>query len=215
MIYILGAGGMAREVLDIYKDLDKSKEIAGFVEENCKDINSKIYNINIFESSIIDILPKTSILIGAMGSPKRKRWIGEIKQKGFDFDTLIHPSAIMGSDVKIDKGSIVCPMVVLTCDIKIGQHSIININTTINHDCVIGDFVTICPGVSIAGNVTIGDESWIGIGATITDEISIGRGSFIGAGAVVTRDVPDNVLAVGVPAKPIRILNESDWVKLI
>lgn len=206
---------MAKEVLDIYKNLSTSHGVAGFIEENCKIAGSKIHDKNIFDSAVIEIAPKDSIFIGAIGSPKRRRWIKEIEQKGFGFDTLIHPSVIIGTNVNIDEGSIVCPNVVLTCDIRIGQHSIINVNSTINHDCVIGDFVTICPGVHIAGNVTIGDNSWLGIGATITENVSIGRSSFIGAGAVVTKDIPDNVLAIGVPAKPVRTLNESEWEKLI
>ena len=215
MIYILGAGAMARETLNIYKDLGRFKEIGGFIEENCKNEGLNIHGKSVMDGSIIDTLPKDSIFIGAMGSPKRKRWIEEIERKGFNFDTVIHPSAIVGNFVNIGKGCIVCPGLILTCDIKIGWHSIINIGSTINHDCIIGDFTTIGPGVSIAGNVTIGDECWISIGVKIINRISIGKGSFIGAGAVVTEHIPENVLAVGVPAKPIRKLTESEWEELI
>lgn len=215
MIYILGAGNMARETFNIYKDLNRLMEIAGFIEENCKSKDLKIYGKNVMDASIINVLPKGSIFIGAMGSPKRKRWIEEIKQEGFSFDTVIHPSVIQGESVKIHQGSIICPAVVLTCDIEVGQHSIINTNTTISHDCVIGNYVTICPGVNIGGNVKIHDECWIGIGATIINKVSIGRGSFIGAGAVVTQDIPENVLAIGVPAKPLRKLSESDLKELV
>jgi len=215
MIYILGAGAMARETLNIYKDLGRFKEIGGFIEENCKNEGLNIHGKSVMDGSIIDTLPKDSIFIGAMGSPKRKRWIEEIERKGFNFDTVIHPSAIVGNFVNIGKGCIVCPGLILTCDIKIGWHSIINIGSTINHDCIIGDFATIGPGVSIAGNVTIGDECWISIGVKIINRISIGKGSFIGAGAVVTEHIPENVLAVGVPAKPIRKLTESEWEELI
>ena len=48
------------------------------------------------DATIIDTLPKDTIFIGAMGSPKRKRWIEEIEGKGFGFDTAIHPSVIAG-----------------------------------------------------------------------------------------------------------------------
>lgn len=65
------------------------------------------------------------------------------------------------------------------------------------------------------GNVRIGDRCWISIGATIIQKVSIGKGSFIGAGTVVTKDLPENTLAVGLPAKPIKKLSESDWKKLI
>ena len=215
MIYILGAGSMARETLIFYKDLGKFKEIGGFIEENCKKKDLMIHGKKVIDATIIDTLPENTIFIGAMGSPKRKRWIEEIEEKGFGFDTVIHPSVIISDFVNICKGCIFCPGVILTCDTKIGRHSIVNIGSTINHDCIIGDFVTISPGVTIAGNVTIGNKCWIGIGAKIIDNISIGKGSFIGAGAVVVKDIPENVLAIGVPAKPIRNLKESDWEELI
>lgn len=215
MIYILGAGGMARETLNIYRDLGRFDEVAGFIEENCKREGLKIHGKSMMDASVIDSLPKNSIFIGAMGNPKRKRWIENIELKGFNFDTAIHPSAIIGNSVNIGTGCIVCPRVVMTCDITIGQHTIISIGSTINHDSIIGNFVTISSGVNIAGKVIISDESWIGIGATIIDKVSIGKGSYIGAGAVVTKDIPENVLALGIPAKTIRKLSESDWERLI
>jgi sugar O-acyltransferase (sialic acid O-acetyltransferase NeuD family) len=215
MIYILGAGATARETLNIYKELGRFDEVAGFVEENCKNEDLKIQGKSVIDASRITSLPEDSIFIGAMGSPKRKRWLEEIEQKGFNFDTLIHPSAIIGDSVNIDEGCIIYPGVILTCDIKIGRHSIINIGTTINHDSIIGNYVTVGPGVNIPGNVIIGNECWISVGVKIINKISIGRGSFIGAGAVVTKNIPENVLAVGVPAKPIRNLDESSWDELI
>lgn len=215
LIYILGAGNLARETFNIYNDLNRLKDIAGFIEENYKGERSQIYGKNVMDASIIDTLPKDSIFIGAMGSPKRKRWIRAIEHKGFGFDTVIHPSVIKGEFVRIHEGSIVCPAVVLTCDIEVGKHSILSSNTTVSHDCVIGNFVTVCPGVNLGGNVKIHDECWVGIGATIINRVSIGRGSYVGAGAVVTQDVAENVLAVGVPAKPLRKLGSSDWNELL
>ena len=54
-------------------------------------------------------------------------------------------------------------------------------------------------------NVTIGEHVNIGPNATILPDISIGEKSFIGAGAVVTKDVPNNQVVYGVPARPMKI----------
>jgi len=215
-IYILGAGAMAREVLVYYKHLGKAKEVRGFIEEHSTRVGHKIHGIPIFDSSIVPKLPKDNVIfIGAMGSPLRYRWISQLENEGYSFDTLIHPNSLIGDNVKIGMGSIIGPGVIITCDVNIGKHVIINIGSTINHDVQVGDFVTISPGVSIAGNVVIGNRSFIGIGAKIANKVNIGEGVFIGAGAVVTKDIPDNVLAVGVPAKPIRKLSKEDWRRLI
>jgi UDP-perosamine 4-acetyltransferase len=44
----------------------------------------------------------------------------------------------------------------------------------------------------------------VGIGATVIEKVRIGAGAFVGAGAVVIRDVPDNVVVAGVPARILR-----------
>lgn len=67
-----------------------------------------------------------------------------------------------------------------------------------SHDIPIKD-----QGVEYA-HVHIEDDVWIGAKATILSGVTIGRGAIIGAGAVVVRDIPENSIAVGVPAKVIK-----------
>lgn len=63
--------------------------------------------------------------------------------------------------------------------------------------------------VEFAKSVSIGNDCWIGGNAIICPGVKIGNGSVIGAGAVVTRNIPENVLAAGNPAKVIRKLNDE------
>lgn len=60
----------------------------------------------------------------------------------------------------------------------------------------------------IVSPVTIGDDVWIGAGVRILGSVMIGNHAVIGAGAVVTRDIPPNVLAVGVPARVLKSLHK-------
>lgn len=64
-------------------------------------------------------------------------------------------------------------------------------------------------GKEIGVNVTVGDSVWIGGGAIICPGVTIGAGSVIGAGTVVTKNIPENSLAVGNPAKVIRTITPS------
>ena len=63
-------------------------------------------------------------------------------------------------------------------------------------------------GVESARPITIGDDVWIGGGAIVLAGVTVGDRAVIGAGAVVTRDVPDDVLVVGNPARVVRKLND-------
>jgi sugar O-acyltransferase (sialic acid O-acetyltransferase NeuD family) len=211
----LGAGNQARETLSFYKDLGKFENVKGLIEQKSAKEGTYIDGKKVIDSSVVDDFESDVCFIGAMGSPLRKRWIIELESKGFDFDTLIHPSAIMNDFVEIGKGCIIAPRVTLTRNIIIGKHSIVNIGCNISHDCKIKDFVTVCPGVNLGGNVKIGEGCWIGIGVTVSNGASIGEGSLVGAGAVVVNNVPDNCLAVGIPAKAKRKLSECDWNNLV
>ena len=59
--------------------------------------------------------------------------------------------------------------------------------------------------LSTRGPIRIGDDVWFGVGAIVLSGVTIGDGAVIGAGAVVTSDVPENAIAVGVPARVIRL----------
>ncbi len=59
------------------------------------------------------------------------------------------------------------------------------------------------------GGIVIGDEAWLGVGVIVLDGVRIGKGAVIGAGSVVTRDIPDNAIAAGVPA---RVLSSRDEI---
>lgn len=65
-------------------------------------------------------------------------------------------------------------------------------------------------GVEIAKPITIGNNVWIGAGAVILAGVTIGDNSVIGAGSVVKKDIPPNVVAVGVPCKVLREITEAD-----
>jgi len=215
-VYIIGAGGFGREVLNIYIDLGREDDVLGFLEENSKREGEILNGKPIYDISILENLDRENIkLIGAIGTPLRKRLIEYTKELGYKYDTVIHPTVVKSRWVSIGEGSIICAGTIITSQVTIGEHTIINLDSTIGHDVKIGSYTTISPGVHISGRVSIGDGSFIGTGAVIVPNVKIGNNSFIGAGAVVTKDIPDNVLAVGVPAKPIKRLTEDDWRRMV
>jgi sugar O-acyltransferase (sialic acid O-acetyltransferase NeuD family) len=215
-IYILGAGGFARETFDIYIDLSREDDVIGFLEENCKKVGQVINGKKIDDVNILNNLDRDEVnLICAIGSPMRKRLVEYTEDLGFHYDTVIHPSATKSRWVSIGRGCIICGGSIFTTQIEVGEHTIVNLNCTVGHDVRIGKYTTVSPATNISGRVRIGDGCFVGTNASIAERVSIGNGSFIGAGSVVTSHVPDNTLAYGVPARPIRKLEASDWEQLV
>jgi sugar O-acyltransferase (sialic acid O-acetyltransferase NeuD family) len=206
-VVILGAGGFGREVLDIFvaeNRVSKKWEVLGFVDDNV-ELHDKVLNgypvLGPFDwFTTID--PKEIKVIAAVGDNKvRRKVVEKAKELGLEFCSVIHPTVILTPFVRFGEGVIVTAGVIFTNQISVGNHVIINLDVTIGHDTVIEDFVNLNPGVHINGNNRIEEGAYIGSGAVTIQDISIGKWSIVGAGAVVVKNIPDNVLAVGVPAK--------------
>lgn len=60
------------------------------------------------------------------------------------------------------------------------------------------------------GDIVIGDNAWLGFGVIVLSGVHIGAGAVVGAGALVCADIPDNAIAVGAPAKVVRMRNAAD-----
>lgn len=123
---------------------------------------------------------------------------------GFSLVTAIHPSAVIAGSARLGGGTIVAANAVVNPGTDVGENVILGTSSSVDHDCVIENGAHICPRVTLAGRVRVGALAWIGVGATISDGRAIGKRALLGAGAVVVRDIPDDVVAYGVPARVIR-----------
>lgn len=89
---------------------------------------------------------------------------------------------------------------------EIGDNTMIDFGCQIGHNCVIGKHCIIAAGTIIGGSTTVGDGTVIGIGAKIRNGLKIGSNVSIGMGSIVIKDIPDDCVVVGNPA---RIINHS------
>jgi sugar O-acyltransferase (sialic acid O-acetyltransferase NeuD family) len=215
-VFILGAGGQAAEVFEIYAALGREKDVIGFLEENCQREGIRLNEKIIWDVSYLEGLPKGKnyMLIAAIGSTKRKRIIEKLERECFEFDTVVHPNAIVSKRAKIGEGSIITAGTIITCQIEIGRHVLLNMGTHVAHDAKIGDYTTLSPGTEVMGRVSIGRQVFVGANATIIEKVKVADGAIIAAGAVVTQDVPENALAAGVPATVKKIyhsIEEKPW----
>ena len=215
-VIIVGAGGFGREVLWLLREcnevaLEKTGQplyqIAGFVDANNKE--DQLCDVPILGSYDWFLTNRDTYAVCAIGNPRtRQLVVQKLTDLGVAYFSVIHPSVRMSQYVEIGEGSIVCAGAILTTQIKVGKHVHININSTIGHDVVLGDFSTVAPGVNVSGQVFIGQGCDLGTNSSIIQGLKVGMGVVIGAGAVVNKDIEDNTVAVGIPAKSIKKLPE-------
>lgn len=136
-------------------------------------------------------------------SPKEMKEADDmLARHGCQTVDLVHPDIDMnyvktGGNVGLWEGAVVGPGSVL------GHHVTGRMGVIISHEVVIDDRVYLGPGAKICGKVRLCEGCDIGAGATILPMVTVGRNTIVGAGAVVTKDLPDQVTAVGVPARVI------------
>lgn len=209
-VIVIGAGGHAKVIIDIIEKENKY-EIAGIIDNNPKLWGSKLLGYEILgnEDKLKEIAQNNNeikVIIGIGNNKDRERINGIIDSLNIPLGKALHPSAQISRNVSIGDGTVIMANVAINIDTKIGKNCIINTGATLDHDNVLEDYVHISPGSHLAGNVTIGEYTHIGTGVSIIPGKYVGSNSIIGAGSTVIKDLPDNVVAVGVPAKVIKFL---------
>lgn len=208
-VVIVGAGDQARVVYDIFEE-NPSIEVVNFISDFMKHSDEKINGIPIKKFDFLPTLLEQGVnrFIVAIGDNKiRASHFNKLIGMGMEPINAIASTAHVSKKAKIGKGVTIFPGVIIRTGTEIGNNTIINTGSIIEHDNAIGDHVHIAPGCSLAGRVAVKNGSFVGIGSSVIQRITIGRNSVVGAGSVIIRDVPDNVVVVGVPTRTIKELS--------
>ena len=209
-LIIVGAGGFGRETLDLLRVVDPHEscwKFIGFVaggDANLKHLE-RLGATWLGDDEAFLRLPSATHYVAAIGDTAiRRRIVDRYNAAGLIPITLIHPSATIGSDVRIGEGSVICAHTSITTNVDIGRHVHVDRVTTVGHDSVIEDFVTLHPSSVISGGVRIRSGTRVGTNSCVLPGLTVGRNVVVGAGAVVTRDVPASIVVTGVPAVPVQ-----------
>jgi len=205
-IYILGAGGHAKVVISALQATGKT--VKALFDDDSEKWGQALWGYPVLGPiSEFDPFSGLASLI-AVGDNRLRRGMA-VRFRQAEWETIVHPAAFVDSSARLGPGTVVFAGAVIQPDAVIGAHCIINTGATIDHDCVLGDFVHVAPGCHIGGGVALAEGVFLGIGGTVIPGKRVGFWTTVGAGGVVTNDLPANVLAVGVPAKLVKIMTNQ------
>lgn len=206
-LLLYGASGHGRVVADAARLA--GFEILGWADDDPERRSKELAGAPVVASGVAEAAAwaraeSCGVVVTIGDNRVRARLFGELEAAGCVFATLIHPATTIASSASLGAGSVVFAGVVVNPGARVGRNVILNTSATVDHDCVLGDHVHLSPGVHLGGTVQIGDGSHLGVGVAVRNNLAIGRWTVVGVGAAVVADLPDEVVALGVPARPRR-----------
>lgn len=210
-IYIYGCGGVGTELAVSFLSSQKYR-FMGFIDDNPNIRECMGYRCRTFEEMLSERNKDEIKAIISIGEPAIRKIVSEkLSKAGVEEISIDFSDNFNSSFSTIGDGTLLHDHSYVSVNSHIGKSCMINKYVLVGHDCKIGDYCVLSPKVTLGGDVTIGDNTYIGTGALIRNGINIGKNVIVGIGAVVVKDVEDDYVVVGNPAKFIRI-NESKRV---
>lgn len=213
-LLIVGAGAQARYVIETTKRLGLPRPV-GLIDtfENKEYWGRQFDGVTVLggTAALDQIAPAEDlgVVLAVADTTRKQQLVDTLSARGYRFESIVHPAAILASDVRIGAGTIVNAGVVIERGTRIGSHVIVHAGCVIEHDNVVEDYANLAPGVVTAGRVRIELGATVFTGARITPDVVIGRGAVVGAGAVVINSVAAGSTVVGVPAREVARVGES------
>lgn len=201
---IYGAGGAGRETREI---AEVSGDWTGIVFiDDSYDSPDMFKNIRImsFKCFCEEFSVSEAKVVISVGEPSTKALLyDKVKTAGYKLGNVIHPNAWISPSAALGEGIIVRLGAIIQADAVVEDNVAVFEHTNVGHDTIVHKHAQIAPNVAIAGNCEIGEEAYVAMTVSIKQGCKIGARSVVGLGAVVLGDIPDDVIAVGNPAKRV------------
>lgn len=199
-LLVIGAGGHAKVVID-------AARLAGFQVAAVLGVPGDPPDVLGHPVTLDPGSCSADGFVVAIGDNEvRMRRLADGLATGLPLTSVVHPSAVIGSDVTLGAGTFVAAGAVVNPCASVGRNAILNTGCTVDHDCVVGDHALVGPQAAMCGTSTIGEGVTLGAGSSLIPGVHVGDWSVVGAGSAVVDDLPGSTLFAGTPARALRTL---------
>ncbi|MBR6530658.1 MAG: NeuD/PglB/VioB family sugar acetyltransferase [Clostridia bacterium] len=207
---VYGASGLGTEFVGLAERINEElscwTEIV-FVDDDEAKRGTTLVNLPIlnFEEALAKYGTDGIEFILSIGEPVVKDIVFEkVCSRGCKVTNLFHPEFRMPNDIKIGQGLVVHRFSGLPPCSVFGNNILIQGHAIMGHNLTVGDNVVVSSLSFVGGDVKIGRNTYIAPGACVRNGVTIGENVVVGMGAIVTKDIPDNAVVYGNPAKIMR-----------
>jgi sugar O-acyltransferase (sialic acid O-acetyltransferase NeuD family) len=207
---IAGAKRHAKEILELFHQRNELDNLC-FFDDISNDVGILVFGrfpvIKTLEAVHEYFINNPKFVLG-LGTPELRKLLSDkLILRGGKLVSILAKSASVGHyEVNLGEGLNIMQNAMISNNVSIGKGTLINAFVSVHHDVIIGEFCDISPHASLLGACQIGAFTVIGSNATILPDVVIGQHVAIGAGAVVTKSIPDNAVAMGIPARIVRYI---------
>lgn len=194
-------------------DLDLVDEISSLTETNIIGYFSNAPKTRMpfdYLGNILDCIPSElvcdNVIVGCDDVFIRNYCMSKL---GSILTSYISPNAYVSSSAFLGKGSVVMANCYVSGYAQTGICSKLNIGVQMHHEASVGNCSVISPQTVLLGKSYVGNHSLVGASCVIRNSISIGDHCLIGMGSIVVKNIGNNILAYGVPCKPIKYIDKS------
>lgn len=138
------------------------------------------------------------------GQQERISMFESLKIPDDSLATFIHPMAYLAPNVILGNGTVIMPNVSISPGTVFGKCCLVMVGATIGHNNSIGNYCHFAAQCCVGANMIIADGVHIGLNATTRENLRIGKNATLGMGGVLTKDIGENEIWIGNPARIIR-----------
>lgn len=203
-VFVYGASGHGKVVADILISNNETG-FAGFVDDREELKGTMVMGFPVLGNG--DWLCReasnshVAIALGTGENHSRHLLAGRCKHWEVEILTVVHPAGTVSRTARLGAGTVAMAGAVINPDANVGAGVIVNTGAVLEHDVEVGDYAHVAPNAALGGGSRLGAFSHLGLGAVVLQGIRIGSHTIVGAGAVVVHDLPDEVVAIGIPAR--------------
>jgi acetyltransferase EpsM len=210
-LVIVGGGEHARVVIDAARSRTAAWTILGYSDPTPNEETTARFGLAHLgtDDEVIARFAGRGVFhvlgVGTVGVVSRRAQIAErFERAGARFAAVIHAAACVSPSAHVEGGAVIMAGAIVNTGARVGAHAIVNTGAVVEHDVTLGAHTSVGPAAAVGGGAAIGERSYLGLGCRVRDHVRIGARALVGMGAVVVGNAEDDVVLVGVPARPMR-----------